>query len=120
MDIVSFTDYGFGSNTYLAVNDEAKEAVLVDAGANAQQVLDYLDKNDVKLVAILLTHGHPDHLISLREIADDMEKSHERVRQIRDTALRKIRRHPDFDPALGGIGNELAESYLSIEEGSAR
>ena len=70
LDIVSFSDYGFGSNTYLAVNQEAKEAVLVDAGTSAQQVLDYLEKNDVKLVAILLTHGHPDHLISLKEIAD--------------------------------------------------
>ena len=70
MDIVSFASYGFGSNTYLAVNEEAKEAVLIDAGTSAQEVLDYLEKNDVKLVAILLTHGHPDHLISLKEIAD--------------------------------------------------
>lgn len=70
MDIVSFTGNGFGSNTYLAVNQESQEAVLVDAGISAQQVLDYLEQNDIKLAAILLTHGHPDHLISLKEIAD--------------------------------------------------
>lgn len=70
MDIVAFTDYGFGSNTYLAVNEETKEAVLVDAGTSASQVLDYLEENGIKLAAILLTHGHPDHLLSLNEIAE--------------------------------------------------
>ena len=70
MDIVSFTDYGFGSNTYLAVNEETKQAVLIDAGTSATQILDYLEDNDIKLVAILLTHGHPDHLLSLNEVAE--------------------------------------------------
>jgi glyoxylase-like metal-dependent hydrolase (beta-lactamase superfamily II) len=70
LDIVAFTDYGFGSNTYLAVNEETKEAVLVDAGTSASQVLDYLEENGIKLAAILLTHGHPDHLLSLNEIAE--------------------------------------------------
>ena len=67
---MTFSDYGFGSNTYLAVNDDTREAVLIDAGISAAQVLDYLEKNGIKLVAILLTHGHPDHLLSLKEIAD--------------------------------------------------
>lgn len=70
LDIVSFTDYGFGANTYLAINEDTKQAVLIDAGTKAEAVLDYLEKNGVELVAILLTHGHPDHLLSLKEIAD--------------------------------------------------
>lgn len=70
MDIVSFTDYGFGANTYLAINEDSKQAVLIDAGIKAEAVLEYLEKNGVELVAILLTHGHPDHLLSLKEIAD--------------------------------------------------
>ncbi|RJP32441.1 MAG: MBL fold metallo-hydrolase [Actinobacteria bacterium] len=70
VDIVTFTDYGFGANTYLAVNEDSKQAVLIDAGTKAEAVLEYLDKNGLELVAILLTHGHPDHLLSLKEIAD--------------------------------------------------
>lgn len=70
MEIVAFTDYGFGSNTYLAVNEETKKAVLVDAGASASQILDHLDDNGIELAAILLTHGHPDHLLSLNEVAE--------------------------------------------------
>jgi hydroxyacylglutathione hydrolase len=70
LDIVTFTDYGFGSNTYLAINDDRGEAVLIDAGISASEILDYLEENDIKLVAILLTHGHPDHILGLKEIAD--------------------------------------------------
>jgi hydroxyacylglutathione hydrolase len=70
LDIVSFTDYGFGANTYLAINEDSKQAVLIDAGVKAEAVLEYLEKNGIELVAILLTHGHPDHLLSLKEIAD--------------------------------------------------
>lgn len=70
MDIVTFSDFSFGSNTYLAVNEDTGEAVLIDAGVPADKVLDYLEKNNIKLKAVLLTHGHPDHLLSLKEIAD--------------------------------------------------
>jgi glyoxylase-like metal-dependent hydrolase (beta-lactamase superfamily II) len=70
LDIVTFSDFSFGSNTYLAVNEDTGEAVLIDAGVPADKVLDYLEKNNIKLKAVLLTHGHPDHLLSLKEIAD--------------------------------------------------
>ncbi len=70
MEIITFSDYSFGSNTYLVVNETASEGVLIDAGINASEILGYLDKNVVELKAILLTHGHPDHLFGLKEIAD--------------------------------------------------
>jgi glyoxylase-like metal-dependent hydrolase (beta-lactamase superfamily II) len=70
LDIVTFTDFSFGSNTYLAVNEESGEAVLIDAGVSASDVLNYLERNGLQLKAILLTHGHPDHLVSLKQIAD--------------------------------------------------
>ncbi len=69
LDIVTFSDYGFGANTYLVVNEDSRKAVLVDAGIRAEAVLEYLEDNGIELAAILLTHGHPDHLISLDDIA---------------------------------------------------
>lgn len=67
---MTFTDYGFGANTYLAVNEESGQAVLIDAGTRAEVVLKHLEENELELTAILLTHGHPDHLLGLKEIAD--------------------------------------------------
>lgn len=70
MDIITFSDFSFGSNTYLVVNEATAEGVLIDAGTSAPEILDYLKDNSVQLEAILLTHGHPDHLLGLNEIAD--------------------------------------------------
>lgn len=70
MEVISFSDSSFGSNTYLVINEAIAEAVLIDAGISAPEILDYLSKNGLQLKAILLTHGHPDHLFGLKEIAD--------------------------------------------------
>jgi glyoxylase-like metal-dependent hydrolase (beta-lactamase superfamily II) len=70
LEIVSFSDFSFGSNSYLVVNREIGQAVLIDAGIEASQILDYLEEHGIELKAVLLTHGHPDHLFGLKEIAD--------------------------------------------------
>ncbi|MFW6114000.1 MAG: MBL fold metallo-hydrolase [Actinomycetota bacterium] len=70
MDVVTFSDISFGSNTYLAVNEEAGEAVLIDAGVSASKILDYLEDNNLELKAVLLTHGHPDHLLGLKGVVE--------------------------------------------------
>lgn len=56
------------TNCYLAINEETQEAVLVDPGADAEAVLKMIAEHGAKLVAILLTHGHSDHIGALEEV----------------------------------------------------
>ena len=49
------------TNTFLAV-DDAGTAVAVDPAAPVQEYLLGLEKHGAKLAAILLTHGHHDHV----------------------------------------------------------
>ena len=57
-----------GANSFLGIN-EKNEAFLVDASySETNGLIDHIKKINVKLVAILLTHGHWDHISSLEEI----------------------------------------------------
>ncbi len=46
---------------YLIINDENKEAICIDP-AVADPVLQFLNEKKLKLIAILNTHHHPDHI----------------------------------------------------------
>jgi len=114
LDIITFTDYSFGSNTYLVVNQESGEAVLVDAGVSASQVLDYLKDHDLRLVAVLLTHGHPDHLMGLKEIVDSTGAP--AYMHPADAAM--VRSIPPLFLRMLGLDDlELPEEFLPLEDG---
>lgn len=48
-------------NVYLVVDEESKQALVIDTGLGAQQILAKAKGLDVKIVTILNTHGHPAH-----------------------------------------------------------
>lgn len=51
----------FQTNCYIENND-LKEAFIVDPGGNGKKIWKYLNENELQLKAILLTHGHIDHI----------------------------------------------------------
>ena len=57
-----------GANSFLCIN-EKNEAFLVDPSVSPDGgLIDHINKLNVKLVAILITHGHWDHIGSLEDI----------------------------------------------------
>lgn len=70
MNVETFTDFTFGTNSYLVWEDDADKAVLVDAGLNTELILDFIRKEGLGLEAVLLTHGHPDHLVGAADVAE--------------------------------------------------
>lgn len=57
------------TNCYFAVNDETKEMILIDPGANADCLIQIIEEEKLNPVAILLTHGHFDHAGGAAEVA---------------------------------------------------
>lgn len=55
---------------YILSNTETKEAIVIDPGAEGQRILNELENRELTLKAILLTHGHFDHIGAAKEIAD--------------------------------------------------
>ena len=51
----------FQTNCYLMTNDN-HQAFIVDPGDNGKKIHKYLVDNEIDLTAILITHGHIDHV----------------------------------------------------------
>ncbi|NUO19202.1 MBL fold metallo-hydrolase [bacterium] len=52
----------FAMNTIVAWCDETREAIWFDPGAEAEEVLRWIEKNDLRVTRIVNTHGHVDHI----------------------------------------------------------
>jgi hydroxyacylglutathione hydrolase len=52
----------FQENCYLVVDEAARQAVLVDPGAEPDRLIAMLERSGATLDAIWLTHGHLDHI----------------------------------------------------------
>jgi hydroxyacylglutathione hydrolase len=60
-----------GTNCYVVRADSAAaEAVVVDPGGEAARLLSHLTRMDARCTAILITHGHWDHLGGVAELAE--------------------------------------------------
>jgi glyoxylase-like metal-dependent hydrolase (beta-lactamase superfamily II) len=56
------------TNCYILGNRTTKEAVVVDPGADADMILEILESEGLNLFAVMLTHGHVDHMGALEDL----------------------------------------------------
>ena len=60
----------YQTNTYIVRDrEDSRLCVVIDPGYEANTILDYLDENQLTAKAILLTHGHFDHVGAVKELA---------------------------------------------------
>ncbi|MGL4463603.1 MAG: MBL fold metallo-hydrolase [Planctomycetia bacterium] len=64
LDVVVSPEYG--QNCYIAWSDVSPKCILVDPGFDVVAILGRLDKLERPLEAIVLTHGHVDHIAGNR------------------------------------------------------
>ena len=60
----------YENNCYIIRDEASPTCVLVDPGWDAQRLLDKIRELGLTVEAILLTHGHFDHVLAVKEISE--------------------------------------------------
>ena len=60
----------FDQNAYCCFSSESREGVIIDPGFNCEGIVSFLNTEQIVVKAILLTHGHYDHILSAHRIRD--------------------------------------------------
>lgn len=58
----------YQTNCYILYSEDTKEAVVIDPAAEADVIIDLLKQEGLSLAAVMLTHGHADHIGALEDL----------------------------------------------------
>jgi hydroxyacylglutathione hydrolase len=58
----------FLSNTYVVADEPGGHAVMIDAGGPVAPLLEFLDRGQLTLTHVLLTHRHGDHVMEVGDV----------------------------------------------------
>jgi hydroxyacylglutathione hydrolase len=101
--IAGFPAGAWGTNCYVAATGPGSECVVIDPGQDAAEGVDkVVRENNLKPVAVLLTHGHIDHMWSVLPVCGTYDST---------AYIHPDDRHLLADP-MAGISPETARMLL--------
>lgn len=56
------------SNCYIVANEKTNEAIIIDPGIITASIIEQIESNCLKLVAVLVTHNHGSHVHGLKTL----------------------------------------------------
>jgi glyoxylase-like metal-dependent hydrolase (beta-lactamase superfamily II) len=71
MIIKTYIEPPIDNNNYLIIDEQSKEAALIDCSSIDDNIKEDLQSLNAKLKYILLTHGHFDHVAGIRQLGTD-------------------------------------------------
>lgn len=69
MNLIHLETGALGCNNYIVSNDGGNEGVLIDCGGDGGDIILAAEQAGIQIKAILLTHGHYDHIESVDRVA---------------------------------------------------
>jgi len=71
MLIKSFSVGQLGTNCYIVTDEKSLYTAVIDPGDEANVIMDYVERNCLKVEHIFLTHGHFDHTGAVLAVAEE-------------------------------------------------
>jgi glyoxylase-like metal-dependent hydrolase (beta-lactamase superfamily II) len=56
------------TNCFFLINEDTKEVLIIDPADSAKRIIQWVNSEQLKPVAILLTHGHFDHILAVNDV----------------------------------------------------
>lgn len=103
------------TNCYIVTDEATLDCAVIDPGDESNAILDYLEDNHLHCRAILLTHGHYDHVGAVEGV---MEETGATVWMHEEDDAR-VRRNPHFPFALPAGGKYYKDGDV-VEVGALR
>ncbi len=60
-------------NAYIYYDENTKDGVVVDPGGEGETLLGFIRENGLQIAAILLTHGHFDHIMAVKDLKNALQ-----------------------------------------------
>lgn len=106
------------TNCHLAINETTLETIIIDPADKAQQIAMYIEEQGLKPVAILLTHGHFDHVLAIPGLIEryniPVYVCEDEKGLLKDTALKYS---PDLIPKLEQVTSHLVKDGNQLNLG---
>ena len=84
--VESTADHQFGTNSYLVEDDDTRDAVIIDANLEPEEMVELVRRRGANVRAILLTHTDVDHVaglpVLLHELGEIPVAVHDSERQV--------------------------------------
>jgi len=55
-------------NVYIYYNEESRQGIVIDPGGEAEEIISFIQENQLTISYILLTHGHFDHIMAVEDV----------------------------------------------------
>ena len=61
------------TNSYIIYDENSKEALVIDPGDEAEEIVDFIEENSLTVKYIYLTHCHFDHILGAKWLKETLK-----------------------------------------------
>ena len=106
----------YQTNCYILRDSEiAKDCLIVDAGLQAGELIDFLGEHKLNPVAVILTHGHADHIAGVAVLRENFPDIKVYIHKLDARMLTEAKGNLS---AMAGVPFSTEPAEFSLEEGT--